>query len=78
MSKRNVSLTEAARIMSDYLVTLEMVKGTEIANQTELLWSKGWFKLRPAGHDRDTPAIPYHPHEIEQMTRDLWKEEITI
>lgn len=78
MSKKNaLDPRKVETIINGYLQALELAKGEQAVNMTDLYYAKGWFYLRPMGMSKEAQALPYRPHEIQTLTSELLKN-ITI
>ena len=75
MSKKNhLTAVEVHRTITDYLQAVKLAKGEPAMDQTELMYGKGWFRLRPPGHSPEALPILYRRHEIEELTAELRKK----
>ena len=75
MSKKNALTPQKIRqVIADYLQAVKLVKGEPAMEQTELMYGKGWFRLRPPGHSPEALPILYRCHEIEKFTQELRKK----
>lgn len=73
MSKKNaIDPQEQQAIINDYFQALRLARGPQAADETEVIYRKGWFYLRPSDYSGSL-GIPYRPQEIKDKTEELRK-----